>query len=282
MDRIDTLRYRASELLKNDYNRVGETDLWKTFRGDILHQLLSADPSSFCQWKTIKKTMFHNGVMVSPELNFLKSYKWEVWKNVLSEDGVGSPQPSSVLEHSSGNLIHGVYHVSQLFSKFNIPIDRIKNIVEFGGGYGNMCRIFYKLGFKGNYIIYDFPELNILQEYFLSQLAYTPPISYGYVGEKNISLISDIELFPESFNSDGLNIFIATWSISECGIEFRDKVVSRLGDIDYFLIAYQKNFEGIDNIKYFKDSIMDKEGYYWVNYEISHGLGNYYLLGKKL
>ena len=43
-------------------------------------------------------------------------------------------------------------------------------IVEFGGGYGSMCRLLHKLGFSGQYFIYDLPEFVALQRYFLKSI----------------------------------------------------------------------------------------------------------------
>jgi hypothetical protein len=40
-------------------------------------------------------------------------------------------------------------------------------IVEFGGGYGSMCRLIYQAGYMGSYIIYDFAHLNLIQDYYL-------------------------------------------------------------------------------------------------------------------
>ena len=40
-------------------------------------------------------------------------------------------------------------------------------IVEFGGGYGSMCRLVRKLGFKGRYVIFDLRPILALQKYYL-------------------------------------------------------------------------------------------------------------------
>jgi hypothetical protein len=43
-------------------------------------------------------------------------------------------------------------------------------IVEFGGGYGEMASLIHHLGFHGLYVIIDYPEFLLLQEYYLSNV----------------------------------------------------------------------------------------------------------------
>jgi hypothetical protein len=40
-------------------------------------------------------------------------------------------------------------------------------IVEFGGGFGSMCRLIGALGFRGRYVIFDLPPVLALQRYYL-------------------------------------------------------------------------------------------------------------------
>ena len=49
----------------------------------------------------------------------------------------------------------------------DIDIKLIKNIIEIGGGYGCMARIFSKINKSCNYLIFDTEEVNYLQYYYL-------------------------------------------------------------------------------------------------------------------
>jgi hypothetical protein len=40
-------------------------------------------------------------------------------------------------------------------------------IIEFGGGFGSMCRLVHALGFRGQHIIFDLPPVWALQRYYL-------------------------------------------------------------------------------------------------------------------
>ena len=56
----------------------------------------------------------------------------------------------------------------------------------------------------------------------------------------------------KNFNKNDLNsLFIANWSLSETPIKFRKKFKIIIKKSKYILIAFQENFEDIDNLKYF-------------------------------
>jgi len=50
-------------------------------------------------------------------------------------------------------------------------------VFEFGGGYGSFARIAHSLGFRGQWIIHDLPELSALQRMYLGQRGV--PISHS-------------------------------------------------------------------------------------------------------
>jgi hypothetical protein len=87
---------------------------------------------------------------------------------VLVESPVGNPKPSPDYPGSSGNLIHQAYSLAQLTEIGDCRLENLSQIVEFGGGFGTMCKLVHQLGFKGRYIIFDLPECSALQEYYLN------------------------------------------------------------------------------------------------------------------
>lgn len=65
---------------------------------------------------------------------------------------------------SKNSTAWGVLHKFALYLVAVIP----GNIVlEFGGGYGSLCRGFHRCGFKGKYMIFYFPHFSTLQRFFL-------------------------------------------------------------------------------------------------------------------
>lgn len=146
----------------------------------------------------------------------------------------------------------GIYN---LFEDFNTTMNRVQHmahllingwdpeslskldtIVELGGGIGDMADIIYKLGFKGKYVIYDFPEVGAIQKWYHDQLGYT-----------NIVHTSDVN---DLFDAD---LMIGTWSFTEMPIELRDEIMTKIGGTKNWLIAYSNEIFGIDNDKYIRD-----------------------------
>ena len=111
-----------------------------------------------------------------------------------------------------------------------------KSIVEIGGGYGDMCSVVHDMGFKGKYTIYDFPEVQNIQRYYLQ----TNEIEANFATDP-----SELEK---------ADLVIATWSLSEIPIDFRNTIMERIVDSDRWLVMYQaKIFGTINNEDYFKD-----------------------------
>lgn len=122
------------------------------------------------------------------------------------------------------------YYTYNLNTKKDIlDFDRI---VELGGGCGDMAKFIRNMGFRGEYIIIDLPEILKIQDYNL----------HGY----------DVELTTSTIPYKDNTLFISTWALSECPMDWRHKVISELNPQNY-LITYQQNFEGISNEEYFKD-----------------------------
>jgi hypothetical protein len=128
-------------------------------------------------------------------------------------------------------------------------LDVIDSIVEFGGGYGTMACIARKLGFTGEYIIYDFPEFSALQDYYLSNVG----IEASCVTE---------------FPCCHYDMLIALWSISESPIGVRDEFMSGIDLPALVLATYVAHWDGVNNWRWFSElgenyaSIIDEPLYH--------------------
>ena len=109
---------------------------------------------------------------------------------MLTEDDIGDPIRYFLYTKSSGNRINHIYHLQVLCNEFNLDIKEIKEVFEFGGGYGCMARIFSKINNKINYTIFDTKIVNLLQFYYLKSLN----LNVDFHKEK-IKLISQIKSF---------------------------------------------------------------------------------------
>ena len=253
-----------------------------------LRQLVAKhDPRLFLQWEVINQTMFvKDGTYIERELDYLKgSVDWEqTWASAIRESEVGHPKLYAQYPESSCNLIHQAYHLARFQAETSINLLKYDIILEFGGGYGSLCRLFRNIGYTGKYIIYDMPEFSELQRYFLDL--------YGQkLATKKTPLNQDLNFFVSNIENlisllSGENIaamktlFIATWSISESPLYIRSNLTPHLKDFSSVLIAYQEAFGEVDNVHYFQEWCRNfNKPICWKNEAIRHLPGSHYLFG---
>ena len=196
----------------------------------------------------------HNRLFILKELNELKKdKKWHIWKNMLAENDVGNPIRYFLYPKTSGNRIRQVFILKKFFeSQKNIKIDKIKNIIELGGGYGCMAQIFYKLKTINNYYIYDMYEVNLLQYYYLKMNNCKVSLSKDNIG---ITLVNDLKQLKKISKTKTIDLFIANWSLSEFPLNFRKEFIPMIRRSNSSIISFQEKFEKINNSKFFKNLV---------------------------
>ena len=214
-------RLELAEADAVDLNRdVNAEWLWNVHQ--IREFALHDDPRSFLEWSPIRHTMFTgNAPYIANELAYLRGLPdWDSrWKNALKESRVGNPSLYPAFPASSANLIHHAYHVSRFERVSRLPVKDSSSVVEFGGGYGSMCRLFFKLGFLGTYAILDLPVLTAMQQFYLSLSDY-PVIMSAHARRDPVVAFctSSLQELDDCLNLDkgrAKSLFIATWSLSE-------------------------------------------------------------------
>lgn len=115
------------------------------------------------------------------------------------------------------NSTHQLYHLVR-FERFRRErIERVRSVVEFGGGYGNLARLFQCFEGLTRYAIVDLPLFSCIQYVFLStvlgpggvRLVTEPrtPAADGIVDLVPVNLLPDL-------HRDG-DLFVSTWALSE-------------------------------------------------------------------
>jgi hypothetical protein len=243
---------------------------------------------SFLRWNIIRKAMFvGNDLWVIKELRYLKRrMDWNSrWRSAIKESSTGHPPPFIFLRGTSGNLIHHAYHLAKFEEMESAFIHEMDVVIEFGGGYGSMCRLLYQLGFAGTYVLFDIPEFSVLQTYYLRCLGLPVQKTTGLCNSTNgIYCISDLDKFQEVASKRtqiGKSIFVAIWSLSECPLGLREKVKRTVDNVDYYLFGYQEKFGEIQNIEFFQNWRIGHNEIEWHHEKIEHLPGNYYLMGKR-
>jgi len=259
---IDELRVKL-ERAGAAAERAGSTDAyWDAKRAEFRRQLLTQDPRRFASLPPVAETMFIDyPPYVERELERLEnSVDWATrWKAALKEpQGLRLP-PCPYHPASSGNRIHHAHHLMAWEAFANVKVGDLNTVLEFGGGYGGMAALAHSLGFGGRYYIYDLPELSALQEFFLLSNgieAGSPAPGLG------VSCLSDYAALEPLSVSGKLDLFIATWSLSETPIPFRRDLLERLRP-RYWLIAYQENFQAYDNDAFFREWCAEHAQWRW-------------------
>ncbi len=279
---IETFRKKISSLPPLEFTKENSTShKWLRRLNEMRQNILNKDPRNFTRWPDVAVTMYTEAPVL--ELEHLKNLpSWSTWEKALTENPAGNPPEYKAYPTSGGNLIHHAYHLSQLVEQHRISIPNMQYIFEFGGGYGSMARLFFQLGFKGTYVIFDLPEFSALQEYFLSSINLPIKIHTAPTQESNsVVLLSDISKLTKQLQGAHPNIFIATWSTSESPVKLRKKIENFARNSKHQLIGYQNLFGGIDNLSYYADMQKRENSYTWIDREIEHFKGNHYLIGKK-
>ena len=128
------------------------------------------------------------------------------------------------------------------------------------------------------------PPFSLLQRFYLTSLDL--PVSDPGVdgaGASGIACVSDSDKLAGMLSwdppKDRPSLFIATWSLSESPIAFRNRILDHSNRFDYFLIAYQDRFQQIDNLQFFRAWAGQHTEVAWHESKITHMPGNRYLFG---
>lgn len=290
----EELRKTVAEIVGSSTDKIGVDGAWLSNSDRLCQRILTSDPADFLKWDVISRTMVvGNAEFVPLELAFLQALPdWKSrWENAIKESLVGSPDMFPGFPSSSGNLIHLAYHLANFETKTGTSISESGFILEFGGGYGNMCRLVHNLGFKGRYVIFDLPPLSALQRFFLNMNG-IPAVHTAKpfkTAPNDVICVSEFEQLQTIF-SDRVNFvdaaFIATWSLSEAPIVLRGALLPLVKQFKAFLIAYQGLFGDVDNAGFFEDWANSMKAIEWHRWKIPHipnqrYKDNYYLMGKK-
>lgn len=300
MNNVETKTALAEEMKKTvagivgaSRNKAAVDGNWISNDDRLCQRILTSDPVDFLKWDVIARTMVvGNADFVPEELAFLQALPdWKTrWEKALNESSVGSPDLFPGFPSSSGNLIHLAYHLANYEKKTGIRIPDSPFVLEFGGGYGGMCRLVHNLGFKGKYVIFDLPPLSALQRFFLKMNGISADHEVGSSWKAGTVLCSSdfgqLKAVLAAQPDLGSASFIATWSLSESPVALRRDLLPLVERFRSFLIAYQGLFGEVDNDAFFKNWSAAMSSVEWIQWKIPHlpnqrYKDNYYLMGKK-
>lgn len=225
------------------------TPIWQDVNAEMENLLIPAPPFNFLTNPTLRHQMFvvAGGRWLEEELSFLeKRIPQNRLKCLLKEDPTGDPQLLSSAYRTSHNSIHHLYHLIRFAEETGCDLETIEGVVEWGGGYGNMAKIFRRLRPASTYCIIDTPIFSTLQWLYLSTV----------LGVENVNLLrrpddmirtGKVNVIPLCFLDQlkpRADLFLSTWALSESSSVAQDYVVSRRWfEANRLLLAYQDTSE---------------------------------------
>lgn len=239
---IQELRLGISSLPeeKIDANAPAAEQKWRAFKNTLRTHILEQDPREFRSWEVVRTTM--GATLSRKHYRTLTRYPfWQSWSSKLRNQPLTYQRPSFLNPAIDGTTLYHAFNAAQFTEAFATEPQDVSYIIDFGGGYGSMCALMHSLGFSGTYVLFDWPEFLLLQKFYLQLQG---------VDISRIRFVSSIEMLDE-LALKGNGLLIATWSLSETSLEFRDSFMPHVSPTRV-LIAYQEEFGGIDNKAYFR------------------------------
>ena len=138
----------------------GASAFWRDICLDLRQRAGSEDPRYFMRWEPVRATMVHGAAPITFRMLRMlrRSEAWRrVWAPALRHKPHGHPPPFPPMLSTSAMSIE---HAGHLFRFRQIAAHHLYDadcIIEFGGGFGSMCRLVRALGFRGRYIVFDLP-----------------------------------------------------------------------------------------------------------------------------
>jgi len=221
-------------------------NFWLIMREVFAHDLKTLPKSRFKAWASVWTVPF----METPRYSYFTQVALTaaaqdpIYKNALIDVGVGMNQQDAANFYEFTDFPTTMNRMIAM-THFVVcgwtpeKLSKLDKIVELGGGIGEMCDIAYRLGFKGEYKIFDFPELNQIQSYYMSEL-----------GNDKAVFASELEDISDA------DLVIGTWSFTEMPIDLREKLMERLGKSKNWLIAYSNKIFDLDNKRYIENTFI--------------------------
>ncbi len=243
------------DLQQHDIRRF-VTSHWEKYNRSLESVFLPVPPFSFLRDPIIMYTMFSvsGRAWATRKLAVIRNrFGKRALTTLLEEDYIGDP----LIVHSeyltTYNSIDHLYHLVRFEKRTKHDPSAFRHVVEWGGGYGNMAKLFRRMSSNATYVIIDTPLFNCLQWLYLSTI----------FGESAIHVIRNksdsirrgkINILPLAFLSSykgRADLFLSTWALCESSKFSMDYVARRRWfAAKHLLLAYQKSDERLSDADY--------------------------------
>lgn len=240
--------FESIDTAQNSHSNTTANNSWDIYTSKIKEEMRRS-PFSFLREETISRT-------VHPYENQLAdAYLTEMSESSfcrqsilprLTDSPFGTPWQCLSFPHASPVSVQHAYYcwLMKMNMGLFIPDNKVKRVVEFGGGYGNFYRLMRLWGYEGKYSIIDLPIMHSLQQTYLRGA------SGQHVSQNAIYTALEDKTVWEG---EEPSCFMATFSLNETTLETRDAVKEHLNSFSYIFIAYNSSFDGVENVTYFSE-----------------------------
>ncbi|CAE7218025.1 unnamed protein product [Symbiodinium sp. CCMP2592] len=156
-----------------------------------------------------------------------------------------------------------------------LELSQLEQVVEFGGGTGNLPATFFDLGYTGVHFVYDFPTMILMQRYWLHYSG-VPAVLGTDLPKGIVRSGRTMGIVLESSLSDDLAnhldtsklqdaLFVATYSFTEADFESRAKIWRIVKKFGVIQLAFWADFYGKDNMRHIEELVeTDLRPSHWV------------------
>jgi putative sugar O-methyltransferase len=235
-------QFKASGADTDDYP-------WLSWEKVIFDDLSSERINSPFQSLAINISMVKSTITILDYIKLLLLFSRHKKKSLqllrINEGKTGIPKVPTIYGLYSVNNLHHIQHLVKYYEVTGHTFTDHSSYVEFGGGYGNFCRLIKSINKNSTYIIVDLPALLGVQYWYLSSIldANEIVVCRRDITLGKINLVSSIDfLSGQILNIPLASSFISTWALSETPKEIQTNniVQSTVNQAPHLLMAYAK------------------------------------------
>jgi len=169
-----------------------------------------------------------------------------------------------------------VFHLFTLHAATGIHVENVDLILEFGGGYGCLCRAAFQAGFTGQYVIFDLPVFSAVQTFYLRSngiavRSLTEASEDFLSGLSGVYTLGDVDLLGRlvqdhaSRNGEGgstltrseNSVVFAMWSLCEAPLWAREGIWRLRNIFNVWMLGCREEWQGVDNMQYVRSLALD-------------------------
>lgn len=146
---------------------------WDTWGEDFVRLCTPVVPLDFLRRPPLTGTMVFRGAkhLVRQRCDDVVRSFPDHAKALLEEDAAGRPRLVKFGQvRTSANRAHHAHHLAEYERLMGRSPFETRTVVEWGGGYGDMARIFTKVAPETTYVILDIPPVGALQYVYLASV----------------------------------------------------------------------------------------------------------------